>query len=360
MSAVVKRVFQIVSATGMGTGFQVKDVDAIITNFHVVAGNREVAVISKDHNRYLAKVVIVNPEADIALLRCENTPEEGSDIELVPDVEVRNGQKIYIHGLPLGLPYTVTEGIVSSVDQLIGTRRFIQTDAAVNPGNSGGPMLDVDGKLLGVTTCKISQAENVGFGIPHTSLLEELNEFKGAGDEFHVRCNSCSSLLVHETEFCPDCGNTIDKSVFEQVEITPFAKFIEDAIASLDINPVLARYGRAGWDFHQGSAKIRIFVFESYLVASSCLNKLPKTGLEPLYRYLLSRPVPPYALGISDNHIFLSYRFHLSDAFSERASEIAERLTAMALAADDLDNQLMEKYGCEFSEESREVADPSA
>ena len=90
-----------------------------------------------------------------------------------------------------------------------------------------------------------------------------------------------------------------------------------------------------------------------YLIAHSSLNKLRRTNREPLYQYLLSRPVPPYSLGVVDNHVFVSYRVHLSDVFSERSSEIAKELMSLALTADDLDNHLMDEYGCEMSAEAK-------
>jgi serine protease Do len=359
MDITMRNVFQIVSATGMGTGFHLKGVDLIVTNFHVVAGNREVTIKDRKQDRYLAKVVFVNPEIDLAFLKCEAALHDDSGIEMSSDVKIANGQKVYIHGFPFGLPYTVTEGIVSSSSQLIGTRHYLQTDAAVNPGNSGGPMLNAEGTLLGVTTCKITQADNVGFGILYGHLIDELADFTTREERYHVKCNSCHSLIVDETEFCPTCGNTIDKSVFEITERTVFARFVEDALAGLSMNPVLARAGRDRWDFHQGSARVSIFVYNGcYLIAHSPLNKLPRTNLEALYQYLLSRPVPPYSLGVSNNHVYLSYRVHLSDVFSVRSGEIAKRLTQLALTADDLDNHLMDQYGCEMSPESKGAETP--
>ena len=356
MSEIKDHVFQIITASGAGTGFYLEGPDLIVTNFHVIAGSREVAVKDQSQARHLAKVVLVNPTVDLAFLRSSARGTPGSGIRLQPGLEARNAQKVYIYGYPFGLPYTVTEGIVSSSRQQMGSRFYLQTDAAINPGNSGGPMLSEDGVLLGITTCKFVESENVGFGILSAHLIEELDDFDGEGDAYRVRCNSCRALIVNEAEFCGNCGHMIDKSVYEAFEPSPFARFVEGALARLEMNPVLARAGRDAWQFHQGSAQIRIFVDnESYLIAHSSINRLPRQNLRELYEYLLSRPVPPYSLGVAEDHVYISYRVHISDIFSTHGDRIGEELTNLALKADELDNYLVDRYGCEMSIESRDV-----
>lgn len=355
MDKIKNNIFKIITAGGTGTGFLLKGKDLIITNYHVVQGCRDVAVQDQDKHRSVAKVVFVNPDVDLAFLKSDIPENAGNDIILNSEVEIKNAQKIYIHGYPFGLPYTVTEGIVSSSRQMMGNRHYLQTDAAINPGNSGGPMLNAGGELLGITTCKFTQADNVGFGILHGDLTEELNDFNTKEENYHVKCNSCHSLLIEETEFCPNCGNSIDPSVFESFDLSHFASFIEDALSGIGMNPILARAGRDFWEFHQGSALIRIFVHRrDYLIAHSPLNKLPKKNLNELYEYILSKPVNPYILGVSDNHIYISYRIHLSDIFSKQADSIKKRISKLALKADELDNFFMDKYGCEMSIEAKD------
>ncbi len=349
-----KNIYKVITALGTGTGFYIRDKGMFISNYHVVAGSNEVALEDHNKQRYLAKVVCVNPESDIAFLKAKVPESSGPAIKLNPAVEIKNTDKIYIHGYPFGLPYTVTEGIVSSAKQMMGQRYYLQTDAAVNPGNSGGPMLNTNGELLGITTLKFSEADNVGFGILHSDLSEELDEYNVKDEVYHVKCNSCKTLIAEETEFCPNCGNTIDKSTFEEFELSHFATFVEDALRGLDMNPILARAGRDFWEFHQGSALIRIFVYQNeYLIASSPLNKLPSEKLEQLYTELLSRPLDNYMLGVTENHIYISYRVHLSDIFSSQADQIKKNLTELAVRADALDNYFLDKYGAEMAVEAK-------
>ena len=355
MENIKKSVFKIVTASGTGSGFVVGGYNLIITNYHVIKGDKVVAVEDYKKDRQVAHVVMVNPEVDLAFLHIDGFTNTANDISLQDDIVVANAQKVYINGYPFGMPYTITEGIVSATNQPMGNRQYIQTDAAVNPGNSGGPMLNEAGVLVGVTTAKFNNADNVGFGIKHSDLIKELNDFTFDDNAYRVKCNSCDHYTIEESEFCSNCGNSLDISIWEEFEKSHFAKFVENALEELGMNPVLGRAGRDFWEFHQGSALIRIFVFKrDYLVATSPLNKLPKQNLQELMTYLIGEVVDPYYLGIHQNNIYLSYRTHLSDIFTDHADTIKENIKNLALKADDLDNFFMDTYGCEMAIESKE------
>ncbi len=347
-------IYKIITADGTGTGFKVVNHDFLITNYHVVKGSKMVAVEDHHKNRYLAKVAMVNPEVDLAFLHVEELKTTKGTIKLDENNQVSNLQTIFINGFPFGMPFTVTEGIVSSPNQPMKGRNFIQTDAAVNPGNSGGPMLNENGVLIGVTTSKFTEADNVGFGIKHTDVIKQINEYNFDDVKYRVKCNSCDSYTVEESEFCSNCGNNIDKSVFEEFEKSHFANYTEEGLKELGINPVLCRAGRDFWEFHQGSALVRIFVVNNnYLYATSPLNRVPKENLEELLTFVTSNQVAPYQLGIYENKIFLSYRTHLSDIYSLKKDEIKNNMIRLALKADELDDVFRDKYGCEMSMESK-------
>ena len=349
-----KSIYKIITADGSGTGFKVTNHDFIITNYHVVKGSKELAIEDHNKNRYLAQVAMVNPEVDLAFLVSEELNSEKGTIILDKNIQVANMQKVYINGFPFGMPFTVTEGIISSPNQPMQGRNYIQTDAAVNPGNSGGPMINEEGVLVGITTSKFTEADNVGFGIKHTDLIKQINDYKFTDVKYRVKCNSCDAFIEEETEFCPSCGNTINVSVFEEFEKSHFANFVEEALNELGINPVLCRAGNDFWEFHQGSALIRIFVVSNnYLFATSPLNKLPKKDIESLLEYVNSNKVSPYQLGVYENKIFVSYRTHLSDIYSEKKDEIKKNIINLALKADDLDDFFKDNYGCEMSMESK-------
>ena len=354
-SAVVK----VTTSGGTGSGFYLPADNLVVTNHHVVAGNRFVAIETQTKEKIKVKVLQINPALDLAFLEC-NEPVHGTDPAFINSEELAMRAKVYVMGFPFGRPFTVTEGIVSSTNQNIGNNNYVQTDAAINPGNSGGPMLDAEGRIVGITTCKIQQAENMGYALPSENLVKELEEFRAnRPEQFSVKCPSCGQLIVEEADYCSHCGHKLDgKTLFQEATLSPLAEFVEGALGVRDIDPVIARAGFEFWEFYQGSALIRIFVYkEKYLLATCPLVRIPKTGLEPLFRYLLSNPVPPYFLGVYENTVYLSYRIRLSDLKTGLGEDIRRHIFAMSMKADELDNELIDTYHCEWAEESRREID---
>lgn len=352
-------VYKVNHAGGAGSCFYIKPYDLFVTNYHVVEGFRKIALQDNDKNRFLAKVVLINPALDLALLKAEGDFSALPEIRLAATEEVTIGQRIKVAGYPFGMPFAVTEGTVSSPRQLVQDNYYIQTDAAVNPGNSGGPMFNENNEVIAITVSKMRDADNVGFGIPVASLRQILEQTKGLDTTiFNVQCSSCEEFITDEEEYCPSCGEKLPENIFKERGLTDLAVFCEKAIEAMGINPVLARVGYESWVFHKGSSEIRMFVYQrSYLFCTSPINVLPKKNLEPVLTYLLgAEDINPYQLGLDGNQIYLSYRVHISDVFSDYAGEIQRQITHMAFKADELDNYLSDTFGCEFSEYAKKDA----
>ena len=156
-----------------GTGFIISEDGYILTNNHVVEGARDVTVKLYDGSEYTAKVVgTEGRDSDVAVLKIEASGLTPVTLGNSDAMEV--GEKIYAVGNPLGeLTYTMTSGIISALDREIATDRNVnvnmfQLDAAVNAGNSGGPVYDAYGRVLGVVTAKYQSTgiEGLGFAIP--------------------------------------------------------------------------------------------------------------------------------------------------------------------------------------------------
>ena len=159
---IYKSVFKVTHSGGSGSCFYLKAYDLFVTNYHVTEGFRTVAIHDNERNPYLAKVVLANPAMDIALLAAEGDFSSLPDISLAEDDTLTIGRKVYVAGYPYGMPFTITEGSVSSPKQLMDGKYYIQTDAAVNPGNSGGPILDEDNRVVGVTVSKFTRCTSSG------------------------------------------------------------------------------------------------------------------------------------------------------------------------------------------------------
>jgi serine protease Do len=159
--------------TGLGSGFIINKSGIILTNNHVVAGADEVWVQFADGRRHEAQVVGSDPATDVAVVRLRNAPAECKPATLGNSEQVRVGDYVLAIGNPLGMGQTVTMGIVSAKNRMLGGRimqyeDFIQTDAAINQGNSGGPLFNFRGEVIGINSAILNPATamNVGFAIP--------------------------------------------------------------------------------------------------------------------------------------------------------------------------------------------------
>lgn len=160
---------------GAGSGSVIDKSGHVLTNYHVIEGAREVSVGLYDGSSHSATLVGADPISDIAILKIDAPPELLHPLVLGDSTELKVGMKVYAIGNPFGLERTMATGIISSLNrslQLRGdrsVRSIIQIDASVNPGNSGGPLLDSRGRLIGITTAiasKTGQSAGVGFAIP--------------------------------------------------------------------------------------------------------------------------------------------------------------------------------------------------
>lgn len=156
---------------GVGSGFIVSDEGHILTNAHVVEGSEDILVTIAGERRK-ARVVGLDAATDVAVLHVENPPPDLTVIPLGSSAGLQIGQKVLAIGNPFGLSQTLTVGVVSGLDRLLPTSRetiaghVIQTDAAINVGNSGGPLLTSEGEAVGVNTALIQGAQSIAFAIP--------------------------------------------------------------------------------------------------------------------------------------------------------------------------------------------------
>ncbi len=157
----------------LGSGFIISKSGVILTNNHVVAGADDVRVQLSDERRFEARVVGSDPSTDVAVVRLTHPPGDLRPVQIGNSEQVRVGDYVLAIGNPLGLGQTVTMGIVSAKNRTLGGRitryeDFIQTDAAINQGNSGGPLFNFKGEVIGINSAILNPAVamNIGFAIP--------------------------------------------------------------------------------------------------------------------------------------------------------------------------------------------------
>jgi S1-C subfamily serine protease len=163
-------------AEGAGSGSVIDKQGHILTNFHVVEDANKVWVtLPGGKDPYEGEIVGQDPDNDIAVLKINAPPEELFPVPIGTSDNLRVGQRVYTLGNPFGLEGTLTTGIISNLNRTLPSRNgrdmksIIQTDAAMNPGNSGGPLLDTGGRLIGMNVAiatKTGQSAGLGFAIP--------------------------------------------------------------------------------------------------------------------------------------------------------------------------------------------------
>jgi len=186
---------------GGGSGFVITADGLIVTNYHVVEDTDEV-MVRLQGREYEAKVVGTDPPTDLALLRVD----VGHPLEylaLGDSDKLRTGDWVMAIGDPLGLDQTVTVGVVSAKGRQINIsnetsfENFIQTDAAINFGNSGGPLINVRGEVIGINSAINWGAENIGFAVPVNTLKQILPQLEESGSV----TRGYLGILINDVDF---------------------------------------------------------------------------------------------------------------------------------------------------------------
>ena len=168
-----------------GSGFVISADGLVVTNNHVIEGADSVTV-TLGERRYPAEVKGTDPATDVALLQIE-TGRTLPYLELGDSEALKVGEWIMVVGSPLRLDQTVTVGVVSAKGRALGVldssfENFIQTDAAINFGNSGGPLVNLQGQVVGIATLINWGAENIGFAVPINSVAQILPQLRDTGE----------------------------------------------------------------------------------------------------------------------------------------------------------------------------------
>ncbi len=168
---------------GVGSGFIISNDGYILTNNHVVARANGIFVTLTSGKEYKAKVIGTDPRTDVALIKIE--AKDLIPLPIGDSTKLKKGQWVLAIGSPFGLDSTVTSGIVSAINRDTGDYLpFIQTDVAVNPGNSGGPLIDLAGRVVGINSQIVSQSGGfmgISLAIPIDEVMRVVEQLKEHG-----------------------------------------------------------------------------------------------------------------------------------------------------------------------------------
>lgn len=153
----------------------------ILTNYHVVAQTNSINITVTNEKEYPASILGSDPYADLAVLSVDASDEEFESLEIVSSSTLRVGDSVIVVGTPYGLEGSMSEGIVSALNRILTTEEYsienvIQTTAPLNPGNSGGPLLNYQGQVIGIVTAIVQESQGIGFAIPSDKILESIEE----------------------------------------------------------------------------------------------------------------------------------------------------------------------------------------
>ena len=173
-------------ASALGSGFIIDSKGIVITNNHVIKGAEDIIVRVDGNKEYKAKVIGADPLSDVAVLQIESQ-EKFIAVKFGNSDKARIGDWVIAIGNPFGLGGTVTSGIISARNRDIGLSRYedyIQTDASINVGNSGGPLFDMKGDVIGINTAILGQSGSIGIGfaIPSNSAKKVIDQLIKFGE----------------------------------------------------------------------------------------------------------------------------------------------------------------------------------
>jgi len=356
MEKVIERykeiVIQIATPYNTGTGFFVDELDLIVTSEHVVRDNKTVVVDGLGFTRQLVKVLFTDAQYDLAFLAAPlNAKIPKSELHKSPDFKV--GDAVLAVGEPFGLQYLTSQGQITNTDYKIDDLVFFEHEATMHPINSGGPVLNNKGEVLGVNTFILRNDKNVGFALPIKYLMTTFEAFKKGDGKTGCKCLSCNTIVFDDNplqNICPNCNKKIDLPVLAN-EFVPvgIAQTVEGLLEENGFEVALARRGPNNWEIQQGSAIINISYYEKsgLIIGDAYLCTLPTQNIQPLYEYLLrqNHKIEGLTFSLKGSDVVLSLMIYDQYLNDETGHSLLKRLFE---SADDYDNILVEQFGAEW------------
>lgn len=343
---------QIATPYSTGTGFLLPQYGLIVTNEHVVRDNREAIIEGKSIKRKLTKVLFIDPKLDIAFLDASDL-RYSSEFAQHSTKGISVGERVYAVGHPFGLKFTATSGIVSNPDFHSEGVSYIQHDAALNPGNSGGPLIDDNGRIIGINTFIIQDGQNIGFSLPIHSVIKSAKQYMSQSGTSAAACFSCSQIIFDTgkaIKYCPHCGASIRLPAYiEQYQPIGMSSTIEKMLTDTGHDVLVARRGPNAWQIEHGSATIEVYYYEQsgLLTGEAHLCSLPKKKIKELYQFLLCKnyELTGLTFSVKQNDVILSLLIFDRYLNAETGVALLEQLFQQA---DSFDNILVEDFGAEW------------
>jgi hypothetical protein len=274
---------------GNGSGFCATGAGVIVTNAHVVGYARHVQVRVPGGEPVPGTVFAVDMRVDLALVAMPGAPPP---LVLADGASVRVGQRVLAVGDPAGLPATATQGIVSAVARRLGAdgASYVQTDAPINHGNSGGPLLDESGRVIGVNTLGSAVLSGVAFAVRVDDVRRLLAPYAAALPEPlpepRYGCRTCEQPHTPHDQWCTRCGLALGFASGTRNAGT--AALADSVLAALGFDAAKSRVAELTWRLDTGETEVWVDVVGEGrgLVFSARLGRLPVKDPLPVLRFV--------------------------------------------------------------------------
>lgn len=349
-------VIQIATPYSTGTGFYLAQYKIIITNEHVVRENKEVVIEGEHLEKQLARVLYLDQKYDLAFIECKDG-QKMAGVSVISDKSLLTlGQVVVAIGHPYGLPFAATQGILSNIIYEENGINYFQHDASLNPGNSGGPLINEKGELIGVNTFVVRDGNNIGFSLPSEYLVKTIDEFLAGNYLQGVRCHNCVNIVFEnemEGKYCIHCGSRLTMiSSLDVYEAIGVSKTIEEMLEALGYAVELSRRGPNNWEISKGSAIITISYHEKsgLIIADAFLCLLPKENIKSLYEYLLKENYQNDSLtfSVKNQDVILSILIYDQYLNATTATKLLQELFD---AADKYDDILVQNFNARWKDD---------
>lgn len=342
-------VLQIATPFSTGTGFYLPDYHLVVTNEHVVRDNPNALVTSPNMERCLMTVVYLDAYYDLAFLRPQRSLPKA---ELTISKELPSqGDSVIAMGQNYGKKLQKTKGEVLVTNYMHHEIPYIQHRARLKSGQSGGPLFNEDGALVGVNMYDIDEGNKLALSLPSSILMACVDEFLAGKDKTASRCFECQSInfepVSGKVNNCSNCGAKITLPLdVPDHQPSGIQATIEQIIATANHDPRMARRGPNLWEIYQGSARIQLAYHEdSGLVTGDAhLCLVPDGHPAEIFEYLLQQNYQLNQLTFSTHGREIVLSLLIYDRYLTTESGLPQ-FRHLFERADYYDNQLVEEFG---------------
>jgi serine protease Do len=340
-------IVQIATPYSTGTGFYLKSFDLIVTNEHIVRGNKQVVISGATFEKQMVAVLHLDTINDIAFISPPSAQEMPS-MELSTLDVIKKGDEVMLIEVQ---NKNVTKGKIFDIQYLNDDIHYILHDINMNPVNNGGPVFGPDGMIIGINTFNIHKEKNVGHALPSFFLSSYIKEYKEGKGLKGVRCTSCKKISFEVDDDpksnCSLCGVEIRKiSDIKAYEPNGICITVESLIGRLGYDVSLTRKGPNNWCIKKGSIDVCISYYEKtgLLVGDVYMCELPENNVSVIYEFLLKQNyiLDGLTFSIRNNDIILSLLIY--DQFIN-VETVFTLFTHLLHTSDKYDNILIDKYG---------------